>query len=128
MTSSMTTTAGKRVSNLRRRRHTTYDLRSVIIQCLPQSLKLAQRLSSYLSFTRQYAIRMSARDHRAMVNSLLELLSMDAEASPASAISSGIPRLQTWAPLRFCRWLSESCYLSWRHLGRSAIGAAARDL
>ena len=30
---------------------------------------------------RPYSIRMSARDHRAMANALLELLTMDAEVS-----------------------------------------------
>ncbi|OLP89587.1 Calcium/calmodulin-dependent protein kinase type 1 [Symbiodinium microadriaticum] len=56
----------------RMKRHTTYDLRSVIIP--------------------PYAIRMSARDHRAMANSLLELFSMDAEsAEPASETRSRDP-------------------------------------
>ncbi|CAJ1336513.1 unnamed protein product [Effrenium voratum] len=45
----------------RMKRHTTYDLRSVIVP--------------------PYAIRMSARDHRAMVNAFLEFLSMDAESA-----------------------------------------------
>eukprot|EP00439_Symbiodinium_sp_Y106_P072755 s153_g13.t1 len=56
----------------RMKRHTTYDLRSVIVP--------------------PYAIRMSARDHRAMANSLLELFSMDAEsAEPASETRSRDP-------------------------------------
>ncbi|CAE7611417.1 cmk-1 [Symbiodinium natans] len=56
----------------RMKRHTQYDLRSVIVP--------------------PYAIRMSARDHRAMANSLLELLSMDAEsAEPPSETQSRDP-------------------------------------
>ncbi|CAE8637733.1 unnamed protein product [Polarella glacialis] len=57
---------------LRMKRHTSYDLRSVIVP--------------------PYAIRMSARDHQAMANSFLELLSMDAEsAEPASETQSRDP-------------------------------------
>eukprot|EP00913_Durusdinium_trenchii_P000863 g802.t1 len=56
----------------RRKRHTTYELRSVIVP--------------------PYSIRMSARDHRAMANALLELLTMDAEsAEPPSEIRSRDP-------------------------------------
>lgn len=56
----------------RMKRHTSYDLRSVIIP--------------------PYNIRMSVRDHQAMAGSLLELLSMDAEsAEPASETSSRDP-------------------------------------
>eukprot|EP00931_Biecheleriopsis_adriatica_P060678 TRINITY_DN36453_c0_g1_i1.p1 TRINITY_DN36453_c0_g1~~TRINITY_DN36453_c0_g1_i1.p1 ORF type:complete len:3105 (+),score=627.80 TRINITY_DN36453_c0_g1_i1:59-9373(+) len=56
----------------RMKRHANYDFRSVIIP--------------------PYTIRMSPRDHHAMANSLLELLSMDAEtAEPASETQSRDP-------------------------------------
>ena len=72
----------------RRKRHTTYELRSVIIPRGP-------RASSGAS-PRPYSVRMSLRDHRAMANALLELLGMDAEsAEPAVETKSRAPVIES---------------------------------